>query len=325
MSNKYFNINDFYKTAIECAIDADPRGRDIVEKELDIVKKDYEAIKDKRKKECFDKDNLFNPYADSRILNIAEDKEIKKIFCGIDMQTSELLLADRLNEKNANIDLVVTHHPNGYAYAKFYEVIAMQTDKNYLNGVNVNVSEALTNKRMNGVERSVSPSNHNRDVTAAKLLNLNYMCMHTLADNHVETFLTNLIKEKNPYKLSDILDLLNDIEEYQISSKNNNPPKLFNGSEKNRAGKIVVDMTGGASFDIGMISALANAGVGTLVVMHLSDNHVEECKKYNINIVCAGHMASDSLGLNLLFKAMKEKAKKSFEILPASGYIFVER
>ena len=201
----------------------------------------------------------------------------------------------------------------------------MQTDKNYLNGVNVNVSEALTNKRMYGVERSVSPSNHNRDVTAAKLLNLNYMCMHTLADNHVETFLTNLIKEKNPYKLSDILDLLNDIEEYKISSNNNNPPKLFNGSEKNRAGKIVVDMTGGASFDIGMISALANAGVGTLVVMHLSDNHIEECKKYNINIVCAGHMASDSLGLNLLFKAMKEKAKKSFEILPASGYIFVER
>lgn len=149
--------------------------------------------------------------------------------------------------------------------------------------------------------------------------------MHTLADNHVETFLTNLVKEKNPYKLSDILDLLNDIEEYKISSKNNNPPKLFNGSEKNRVGKIVVDMTGGASFDIGMISALANAGVGTLVVMHLSDNHIEECKKYNINIVCAGHMASDSLGLNLLFKAMKEKAKKSFEILPASGYIFVER
>ena len=134
------------------------------------------------------------------------DKEIKKIFCGIDMQTAELILADRLNEKNANIDLVITHHPNGYAYAKFYEVIGMQTDKNALNGVAVNVAEALTNKRISAVEKSVSPSNHNRDSMAAKLLNLNYMCMHTVADNHVETFLTNLIKNKNPYKLSDILD-----------------------------------------------------------------------------------------------------------------------
>ena len=241
------------------------------------------------------------------------------------MQTAELILADRLNERNANIDLVVTHHPNGYAYAKFYEVIGMQTDKNALNGVAVNVAEALTNKRIYAVEKSVSPSNHNRDSMAAKLLNLNYMCMHTVADNHVETFLTNLIKNKNPYKLSDILDLLNDLEEYKIAAKYNNPPKLFNGSEKNRAGKIVVDMTGGAAFDVAMIEALANSGVGTLVVMHLSDKHIDECKKYHINIVCAGHISSDSLGLNLLFKAIKEKTKKEFEIIPASGYIFVNR
>lgn len=161
----------------------------------------------------------------------------------------------------------------------------MQTDKNALNGVAINVAEALTNKRISAVEKSVSPSNHNRDSMAAKLLNLNYMCMHTVADNHVETFLTNLIKNKNPYKLSDILDLLNDLEEYKIAAKYNNPPKLFNGSEKNRAGKIVVDMTGGAAFDVAMIEALANSGVGTLVVMHLSDKHIDECKisyKYSL-------------------------------------------
>lgn len=324
-NKKFLKIDEFYKAAIDCAMDVDPRGRKIVEKELKDIKKDYDSITDKKKKNMFDTDNLFNPYADTRILNIAEDKEIKNIFCGIDMQTAELILADRLNERNANIDLVITHHPNGYAYAKFYEVIGMQTDKNALNGVAINVAEALTNKRISAVEKSVSPSNHNRDSMAAKLLNLNYMCMHTVADNHVETFLTNLIKNKNPYKLSDILDLLNDLEEYKIAAKYNNPPKLFNGSEKNRAGKIVVDMTGGAAFDVAMIEALANSGVGTLVVMHLSDKHIDECKKYHINIVCAGHISSDSLGLNLLFKAIKEKTKKEFEIIPASGYIFVNR
>ena len=88
----------------------------IEELQIMAVKKDYDSITDKKKKNMFDTDNLFNPYADTRILNIAEDKEIKNIFCGIDMQTAELILADRLNEKNANIDLVITHHPNGYAY-----------------------------------------------------------------------------------------------------------------------------------------------------------------------------------------------------------------
>ena len=47
--------------------------------DLYYLKKDYDSITDKKKKNMFDTDNLFNPYADTRILNIAEDKEIKKI------------------------------------------------------------------------------------------------------------------------------------------------------------------------------------------------------------------------------------------------------
>lgn len=324
MSN-YMNLKELYEACIKSAIDVDPRGKDFVLKTLESSKKDYEKIKDENKKKYFDKESLTNPYADTRILNGNSDKEIKKIFCGIDMGVGELLLADRLNEKNANIDLVITHHPNGYAYAKFYEVINMQADIHALIGVPINRAEAITKKRISEVERSVSPANHMRDLDAAKLLGLPYMCMHTVADNHVETYLTKLIEHKKPYVISDIIDLLNDIKEYQIASENNNPPKIYLGTEKNRAGKVLVDMTGGAVFDVKMIPALANAGIGTLVVMHLPEKHIEECEKHNINIVCAGHMASDSLGLNLMFKSIKEENKKHFDILPASGYILVER
>lgn len=317
-------INDFYKAAIDCAIDSDPRGRKSVEKELDSIKKSYEKLDDKNK-EYFDKDTLFNPYSDTRILNIAEDRDIKKIICGIDMQTPELLLADRLNEKNSNIDLVITHHPNGYGFVNFYDVIAMQAEKNALHNVAINVSEGITNKRLNEVSRSVFSANHYRDVDAAKLLKLNYMCMHTVADNFVETFLTEKIKEENPYVLSDIIDILYTIDEYKISAKRYNSPKIFNGSNKSKVGKFIVDMTGGASFDAAMIEALSKAGVCTIVMMNISDRLLDECRKYYINIVCAGHMSSDSLGLNLLFKAIKNKTKENFEIIPASGYIFVER
>ncbi|WP_297247667.1 hypothetical protein [uncultured Brachyspira sp.] len=317
-------INDFYMAAIDCAIDVDPRGRETVEKELNNIKKSYDKLDDK-KKEYFDKDTLFNPYSDTRILNIAEDKDVKKILCGIDMQTSELLLADRLNEKNYNIDLVITHHPNGYGFVNFYDVISMQSDKNALHNVAINVSEGLTNKRLNEVSRSVYSSNHYRDVDAAKLLKLNYMCMHTVADNFVESFLTENIKKENPYTLSDIIDFLYTIDEYKISAKRFNPPKIFNGSNKSKVGKFIVDMTGGASFDVGMIEALSKAGVSTIVMMNISDRLLDECKKYYMNIVCAGHISSDSLGINLLFKAIKEKSKEDFEIIPASGYIFVEK
>ena len=318
------SIKEFYAAVIECGIDADPRGRDLVEKELESTKKEYDKLDDK-KKEYFDKDTLFNPYSDTRVLNIAEDKDIKNILCGIDMNTPELLLADRLNEKNANIDLVITHHPNGYGFVNFYDVISMQSDKNALHDVPINVSEALTNKRLNEVSRSVYGANHFRDVDAAKLLKLNYMCMHTVADNFVESFLAEKMKTEKPYKLSDIIDILYSIEEYNISAMRYNPPKIFNGSNNSKAGKIIVDMTGGASFDSAMIEALSKANIGTIIVMNISDRLLDECRKYYINVVCAGHMSSDSLGINLLFKAVKEKTKQNFNIIPASGYILVNR
>ena len=318
------SIKEFYAAVIECGIDADPRGRDLVEKELENTKKEYDKLDDK-KKEHFDKDTLFNPYSDTRVLNIAEDKDIKNILCGIDMNTPELLLADRLNEKNANIDLVITHHPNGYGFVNFYDVISMQSDKNALHDVPINVSEALSNKRLNEVSRSVYGANHFRDVDAAKLLKLNYMCMHTVADNFVESFLAEKMKTEKPYKLSDIIDILYSIEEYNISAMRYNPPKIFNGSNNSKAGKIIVDMTGGASFDSAMIEALSKANIGTIIVMNISDRLLDECRKYYINVVCAGHMSSDSLGINLLFKAVKEKTKQNFNIIPASGYILVNR
>ena len=318
------SIKEFYAAVIECGIDADPRGRDLVEKELENTKKEYDKLDDK-KKEHFDKDTLFNPYSDTRVLNIAEDKNIKNILCGIDMNTPELLLADRLNEKNANIDLVITHHPNGYGFVNFYDVISMQSDKNVLHDVPINVSEALSNKRLNEVSRSVYGANHFRDVDAAKLLKLNYMCMHTVADNFVESFLAEKMKTEKPYKLSDIIDILYSIEEYNISAMRYNPPKIFNGSNNSKAGKIIVDMTGGASFDSAMIEALSKANIGTIIVMNISDRLLDECRKYYINVVCAGHMSSDSLGINLLFKAVKEKTKQNFNIIPASGYILVNR
>ena len=56
------------------------------------------------------------------------DRQVRNILAGIDIETPELLLADRLNEKGAGIDLVLAHHPEGRAYANFYEVMKMQAD-----------------------------------------------------------------------------------------------------------------------------------------------------------------------------------------------------
>lgn len=49
-NKKFLKIDEFYKAAIDCAMDVDPRGRKIVEKELKDIKKDYDSITDKKRK-----------------------------------------------------------------------------------------------------------------------------------------------------------------------------------------------------------------------------------------------------------------------------------
>jgi hypothetical protein len=54
----------------------------------------------------------------------------------------------------------------------------------------------------------------------------------------------------------------------------------------------------------------------------MSEEHKKEAEKYHLNVVIAGHMASDSLGMNLL---LDEIEKKGVEVVAVSGLIRVKR
>jgi putative NIF3 family GTP cyclohydrolase 1 type 2 len=53
--------------------------------------------------------------------------------------------------------------------------------------------------------------------------------------------------------------------------------------------------------------------------MHLSDDHRKEAEEHFINVVVAGHMASDTLGMNLLLDEVLEGADE-VQILTCSGF-----
>jgi hypothetical protein len=56
--------------------------------------------------------------------------------------------------------------------------------------------------------------------------------------------------------------------------------------------------------------------------MHIAEDHRKEAEKYNINVVIAGHIASDSLGMNLF---LDELEQRKVAIQPCSGLIRVSR
>ena len=315
-------LQEFYELAIQSGIEADPRGRAAVEKELTETRKAFDELKSDEK-ETFDAERLKNPYADSRILNGNPDRNVKKILVGIDMETPEMLLADRLNQKGAGIDLVLAHHPEGRAYANFYEVMKMQADILNRFGVPINVAESQLSSRMKEVERSLLPVNHTRPVDAARLLDIPYICLHTPADNMVSSYLQARVDRESPSRLKDVVKLLKDIPEYLEAIRNNAGPRILIGSDDQRTGKIFVDMTGGTSGSKETIERLSQSGVGTIVGMHMSEDHRKEAERHHLHVVIAGHISSDSLGLNLLLDAIEKRTP--LQVLECSGFRRVKR
>jgi putative NIF3 family GTP cyclohydrolase 1 type 2 len=315
-------LRELFELAIRTGMDADPRGRAAALQDLQETKRTYDELKTEDRA-SFDLDKLSNPYADSRILHGDPEREIKKLLVGIDIETPELLLADRLNEKGGAIDLVLGHHPEGRAYASFYEVMHMQADILNSFGVPINVAESQLDVRMKEVARSVLPSNHTRPVDAARLLGIAYACIHTPADNLVSTHLQSLLDREQPARLRDVLRLLKEIPEYREAAKINAGPRLFVGADDQRSGKIFVKMTGGTSGAKETIERLSQSGVGTLVCMHMSDDHRKEAEKHHLRVVIAGHIASDNLGLNLLLDEVGKHG--SLEVLECSGFRRITR
>lgn len=315
-------LKEIFDIAVEAGIDADPRGREGVEKYLARRKKEYDGLS-KDKQEEYDLEDLAHPYADSRILHGDPSMQVDKIMAGIDIESAEVVLADALNQKGAGIDLLMTHHPVGSPYAALHEVMDMQADNMMRYGVPVNIAEGVVRDRISEVARRISPRNHNQAVDAARLLGLGFMCTHTITDNLVFGFLEDLFKEKSAETVGDVLSVLKEIPEYKEAMKGKAGPMLFSGNEKNRAGKIApLEITGGTEGSHIVYEKLAHAGVGTIISMHAGEEHRKEAQKHHINLVVAGHMSSDSIGMNLLLDTYEAKG---VEIVPCSGLIRVSR
>jgi putative NIF3 family GTP cyclohydrolase 1 type 2 len=311
---------EIYKYAIEMGIKADPRGRKEMARILKENKQKYEDLKDDEKWE-FDMDALFNPYEDTRLL-YDSGKQVKRILTGIDVDTAEILLADRLGQKGRPIDLIMVHHPTGRAGFGFWGVMHMQADILEQLGVPINVAEGMLADRISEVSRAVAPGNHNKAVDSAAHLGISFMCCHTPADNNVDRFLQRLMNQRKPRTVGDVVKLLKEVPEYHDAVKLKAGPKIIVGSKDRRAGKVIVDMTGGTSGAKEVYEKLAEVGVGTIIMMHIREDHITEAKKHHINVIVAGHMASDSIGMNHVLDGLE---KKGIEIIPFAGLIRCSR
>lgn len=312
-------IKEIFDLAIKMGIESDFRGKKGVEEFLKRKIEKYERLT-KKEKEEFDIEALENPYLDSRILHIAKDKEIKKILVGIDIEPAEILLAKEIGR----VDLIIPHHPLGKALANLHEVMELQCDVLNSYGVPINIAEGLMKGRISEVARGINRLNHQRTVDVAKILGFNLICLHTTCDNLAAKFLREKVeKEDSLMRIEDLLNLLKKIPEYKEAIKFGAGPKIFVGDKERRCGKIAItEITGGTEGSPKLYEKMAIAGIGTIVGMHMSEEHKKEAEASNLNVVITGHVPSDSLGINLF---LDELEKRKIKIVPCSGLIRVSR
>ena len=250
--------------------------------------------------------------ADSGVL-VAGDN-IKKLLFGVDMEAAEILIAKQLG-----FDGVITHHPKGgLPMLNLYQVMDNQIERMVKAGVPINKAQKVLAKRKEEVDRAAHVGNYNRALSAAKLLGMPMLAIHSPADLLAEKLVQEHLDKRLDAnaKLRDVVAALEELPEYINTMAK---PKLRIGSEDSYAGKVFVTMAGGTGGGEEVAKAYFEAGVGTLVVMHMPDSVIKAVKEQNIgNVVVAGHMASDSVGINAVIRALEDKG---LAVTRASGVV----
>lgn len=247
---------------------------------------------------------------------IVEGKNIKKVLMGIDMETPELLLA-----KELGYDCVVSHHPKADScIVDFAKVMDVQIERMVKDGVPINKAQKVLQKQKLSVDMGRHASNYDRVSSAARLLNIPYLNIHIPADfiteEIVQTKLDKSFQNKPKTKLKDIIKELNSWGYYKGKIAQ---PVIRVGSNEDYAGKISVLMAGGTNGGVDVYKSYFEAGVGTIIAMHIPENVKKAVQEQNIgNIIIAPHMPSDSIGLLEIVKAWREKG---VEVTCMSGIV----
>jgi putative NIF3 family GTP cyclohydrolase 1 type 2 len=314
-------LKDIYRTCIDAGIEADPRDEAEVRRILKQAADEMEKLDDEEKP-YFDTERLVNPYADTRIACGDPEMDVRGLITGVDMETSEVLLAERLREKGEAIDLVLAHHPEGPGFARLDQVMGMQADMWHAQGVGLGVADALIATRASEVRRRILPYNHYRAVQAAEALGFACMSCHTPADNAAGRFVQAHLDAEKPATLGGVVKALRGIPEYADAARKGYGPEIIQGSGARRPGRIVVGMTGGTEGPVEALERLRDSGVDTLVDMHFSEDLRKKAEELHVNLVVAGHVSSDTLGMNLVLDRIEPRG---VQVRCVSGMVRVRR
>lgn len=243
-------------------------------------------------------------------------EKIKKILATIDCDVGDLLLARELK-----CDAVLTHHPQGPASLHAWTLIRRQIDQMVEDGVPIARAEAAIQRRMAQVEVGSHAQNYARVVQAAQLLKMPFLNVHLPCDvitrRLIAEKLTGFNKPESRASVADVIAALQEFPEHRHAATE---PKIRLGAADRFAGRVTVAMAGYTNGGVDVLRAYFEAGAGTVLMMHFPEGDLREAREQKLagNLVVTGHMASDSIGINVY---LDELRRLGLTVVRAGGII----
>lgn len=314
-------LRQIYEFAIRKGYEVDPRGKAFLEKKLADLRQAYEGMSE-AEREVFDDERLTNPFGDTRIVCGDPETEVSRAMVGIDIHGQEILAAKMLSDQGTKIDAIIAHHatelgrPLGSVFDAMEPQIQMMAD--------VGVPYHAAEKIIRGESGDRDRGENYRHVALAELLEIPIVGIHSTPDSIAMRHVQGLVAEQKPSTAGDLVDLLRALPESRDSSRKGVPTKVVVGEPGGSLGdRIYYCLTGGWNPSAAGFQKLAEAGVGTVVMVFATEDHKKIARENHMSIVRFPHYAMDSLGINLLLDEMVQESP--FEIVPCSNFVRVSR
>ena len=253
--------------------------------------------------------------ADSTIYHPGEN--IKRALIGIDMESPELLLGDKLG-----FDAVIAHHPVGNsARLNFAEVLWAHLEQMTQHGVPQAVARPLVEQKVQMAQMMTHAANYDHAPSVARLLDLPYLNVHLPLDELGRRKMVETVESLAPgAAVADLVTAFErDMPEFVRASTE---IQVRVGSLENALGKVAISHAAGTNGGYAIAKAYFEHGVDTVLYIHCSPQDSlklrEEFQDRGKNLIISGHIASDAVGINLY---ADELEKRGLEITRISGVI----
>ncbi len=232
---------------------------------------------------------------------------VKRALFGIDADVGDLLLAKQLG-----YDILINHHPTGGgSQVNLPRVLRKHGILLERAGVPRAAAERAVDALLDEHESAAHARNYEKLPSEARLLGVPLMAIHNPCDEIGRRLMDETLRAGLPRdpRVRDAIRVLNKLPEFK---KALTKIVVRMGSEQNPLGKWLVIHGAGTNGGHPVAKAAFDHGIDTVFYIHIDAGHLRRLREeYGRegpkNLVVTGHIASDSIGINVLVRELRKR------------------